>query len=341
MSVRLLFVSAILSLSLQTIAGKTEDGHWLANPYSLSLHIDNDMFVQTDRYYTNGLRLSFLSRDLEEMRLPEWAKRVQRSVPLFDRAGYTNNIGLAVGQNMYTPRDITIAALQPDDHPWAGWLYLGLSLHHKSLRDLHKLELQLGVVGPESLADRAQILTHKIRNRDRPEGWENQLRTEPGIRLSYAYILRWREWGDPRAWNGDLIPDFGLSLGNIRTDASLGATLRAGWRVPKDFHSLRIDEAGYAIAQGEEFSSGWRDFSAFAFFGLRGNAVIRDIFLDGNTFRDGPSVTRRPWVGTLVAGIGVRWHRYRIAYAHVMRSLEFEQQDSGQEFGSITLTCFF
>jgi hypothetical protein len=314
---------------------------WLQNPYSLSFHLDNDLFTQTDRYYTNGVRLSLLSKDIEAMRLPAWAERVYDWFPMFGRPGYTNNIGLSIGQNMYTPRDITIAAPQPDDHPWGGWLYLGLSLHHKSLRDLHKLELQVGVVGPPSLAEDSQTFIHRVRHFDLPKGWDNQLGTEPGLLLSYTYKRRLATWGETRGFGMDLIPDVGACLGNIRIDASVGATVRAGWCVPQDFQSLRIDESGYAVAQKDELAGGWRSFSLYGFAGLRGYAVAHDIFLDGNTFRDSPSVDRRPLVGAAEVGFGVRWGPFRMVYAQVMRTEEFEGQDGGQQFGSVNVTWFF
>ena len=336
----LLVVSAVL-LGLRVPSAETETGLWPSELHSVSLHFDNDLFVRTDRYYTNGIRLSLLSTDIGEMDLPDWAQRVHDWVPLFGRPGYTNNIGLAIGQSMYTPRDITIAAPQPDDHPWGGWLYLGVSLHHKSLRDLHKLELQLGIVGPESMAEFAQSFVHKVRGLDHPEGWDNQLHTEPGVRLSYSYKNRLGEWGDPRGWGADFIPDVGFALGNIRTDASLGSTLRAGWRVPLDFHSLRIDESGYATAQGSDLADGWRGCSVYVFAGVRGYAVARDLFLDGNTFRDSPSVSRKPLVGAAEMGLGLRWGSCRFVYAHVLRTREFDEQASGQQFGSMDLTWFF
>ncbi len=340
MKIGFLAVSALF-LAWGVVAAEKQVGVWPNEFYSFSVHLDNDLFVDTDRYYTNGVRLSLLSKDIEAMDLPDWAQRVYEWVPFFGREGHTNNIGLAIGQNMYTPRDITIAEPQPDDHPWGGWLYLGLSLHHKSLRDLHKLELQFGIVGPYSLTEESQTLIHRLRGFDLPEGWDNQIGTEPGILLNYTYKNRLGQWGEPRGWGADFIPDVGVTLGNIRTDASLGGTLRAGWRVPLDFQSLRIDESGYALAQADELSGGWRSVSLYLFAGVRGYAVAHDIFLDGNTFRDSPSVPRVPFVGAAEMGVGLRWGRCRLVYAQVMRTREFEGQESGQQFGSVNFTWFF
>lgn len=338
---RCLFLAALIALATQLPAEEQKWGFWFRDPFSCSVHFDNDLFVQTDRYYTNGMRLSLLSKDIRTEDLPGWTQQVYEWIPFFGQPDYLNNIGLALGQNTYTPRDIAIAAPQPDDHPWAGWLYLAISLHHKSDIVLHKLELQLGVVGPESLAEKSQKFIHRLRSLKEPEGWDNQLRTEPGIRLSYLYKKRIASWGASDGWGSDVMPDFGVTLGNIRTDASLGATLRAGWRMPRDFHSMHINEAGYVTGKQAEFKDGWNQFSFFVFAGLHGYAVAHDLFLDGNTFHDGPSVDRRPFVGTAEMGVGVRWGRCQLVYAHVMQSLEFDQQDSGQKFGSITATCFF
>ena len=62
-----------------------------------------------------------------------------------------------------------------------------------------------------------------------------------------------------------------------------------------------------------------------------------DIFLDGNTWRDGsPSVDKRPLVGDLSAGVVVHWRGIRLAYSQVFRTEEFYGQRGGaQSFGSV------
>ena len=78
-------------------AEEPEDG-------TLSLVFENDLFYDTDRNYTNGVRASWLSGP---DRTPAWALRAARWFPLFPDGG-TVRTSYAVGQNMYTPEDIAL-----------------------------------------------------------------------------------------------------------------------------------------------------------------------------------------------------------------------------------------
>ena len=91
---------------------------------TLSLVFENDLFYDTDRNYTNGVRASWLSGP---DRTPAWALRAARWFPLFPDGG-TVRTSYAVGQNMYTPEDIALRDPPLDDRPYAGWLYGSIGL---------------------------------------------------------------------------------------------------------------------------------------------------------------------------------------------------------------------
>ena len=75
----------------------------------------------------------------------------------------------------------------------------------------------------------------------------------------------------------------------------------------------------------------------YLFAGAEGRAVGRNIFLDGNTFQDSPSVDKNIFVGELSAGVVLTYDDFRIAYTHVIRSPEFEGQNGPSVFGGITV----
>jgi hypothetical protein len=95
------------------------------------------------------------------------------------------------GQAMYTPRDFTQSALIANDRPYAGWLYLGLGFHVRSVPNpgpdgsraeeqrLDSLEVNLGVIGPLALARQAQDLDPRRAFRQIP-GLVHQLKNELG-----------------------------------------------------------------------------------------------------------------------------------------------------------------
>jgi len=52
-------------------------------------------------------------------------------------------------------------------------------------------------------------------------------------------------------------------------------------------------------------------------------------------------VEKEPFVGDLQAGLVVQWDRFRITYTQIFRTKEFEGQDDGDIFGSLSLSYQF
>lgn len=90
---------------------------------------------------------------------PDWALRGARLFPLFPKEGAVR-IGYALGQDMYTPKDISLRNPPLDDQPYAGWLYGSAGLIAETGRQLDQLELTVGMVGPASLAEETQKRVH-------------------------------------------------------------------------------------------------------------------------------------------------------------------------------------
>jgi len=299
---------------------------------NISIHMENDLFAGTDKDYTHGTKINYVSPDMETWRLPDTLREFGAKLPMFLHEGYTNNIGLSIGQNIYTPSDIEVSELMEDDRPYAGWLYGEVSWHHKNEVNLHKLMLTLGVVGSESLAEEAQTIVHEWTGSQDPKGWRHQLHNEPGLILSYIHKKRFALHEDM----ADFIPAITLNVGNVLTSAEANMTIRGGYNVPADFHSNRIGASGYAKALEER-----KEFSIYAFATAGGRAVARDIFLDGNTFRDSHSVDKKPLVGEVELGIGVRYRSCLLTYTQIFRTKEYDSQEFAPQFGSLGLSFWF
>jgi hypothetical protein len=123
----------------------------------------------------------------------------------------------------------------------------------------------------------------------------------------------------------------------VFTYGAAGFTLRLGSDLDKDFGPPRIRPSlpGGACFRPE------KGFTWYLFAGLEGRAVLRNIFLDGNTFSDSHSVDKKPFVGDLQAGLAVQWGRFRFSYTEIFRSKEFEEQESADVFGSLSLSYHF
>ncbi|HZD24848.1 MAG TPA: lipid A deacylase LpxR family protein [Alphaproteobacteria bacterium] len=302
-----------------------------------SLQVENDFFGSpNDGHYTNGLRASWLS---EPHGLPRWWCLLAARVPFIGLSGQART-GLAIGQNMYTPDDTSNALPQSEDRPYAGWTYATYALAVEQRdNELDNLELTLGIVGPQSYAGDTQRWWHHVIGVTRPQGWHNQLRNEPGIVLTYEKKLR-QWWQAPPAFPAemDLTPHAGFSLGNVFTHAKLGLTLRFGYGLKNDYGAPRIRPS---LAGSDFFRTPPQGWSAYVFAGTEGRAVARNIFLDGNTFVDSPSVEKKPLVGDIQIGAAVVIGRYRLTYTQIFRTREFEGQPDPDRFGALSLSVNF
>lgn len=309
-----------------------------------TVYFENDYFGGEDQHYTNGVKLSWMSADLTDWGQEGWRQSFIDVLPFVNRADTQKNLGVALGQNIYTPQDTTRIVPDPADRPYAGWSYLEFSFVSKTDRRMDTVAIQLGIVGPHSFAEETQALVHEWINDDSPRGWDSQLRDEPGVNLIFErkWRLYARSFGD--VIGVDFIPHAGASLGNVQTYANAGGTVRAGFNLPSDFGVDLIRGGGAVSAPVNDDDprvSMKRNWSLFVFGGVDGRAVARDVFLDGNTFRDGPSVDKKPLVADLYYGVGLMVGTWQLTYTEALRTREFDGQAEMSYFGSVTLSKAF
>jgi lipid A 3-O-deacylase len=69
--------------------------------------------------------------------------------------------------------------------------------------------------------------------------------------------------------------------------------------------------------------------------------LIPDILLDGNTFHDSHSVNKKPFTADIMAGLSLIFSRFKMSYAYVYRTKEFENQQKATIFGTITVSFIY
>lgn len=309
---------------------------------------ENDLFANQDQNYTNGIQLNWMSPDLTEYRdskqLPDWAVPLVENLPFINEPGLQRNIGFGLGQKIFTPEDTQRTDLIDDDQPYAGWLYMSAAFHNKNQYELDTFEIQLGMVGPAALGEETQNFVHDLRGFEEARGWDNQLENEPGIILIAEHKDRLVQQNLHSRFGYDVISYYGGGAGNVHTYANAGLEARIGWNVPIDFGSTRIRPGGDTNAPVDSSDprfSNTSPFSLHAFAGVTGTVVLRNIFLDGNTFTDSHSVDKRWLVGDLALGVSLIYRRLKLSYTQVLRTREFDRQDDNHEFGSISLSYTF
>lgn len=303
---------------------------------TLSLRIENDIYF-SDRYYTNGLKLSYTQEgdDFLTSRLQFAALR------LFVPDGRQAFETVSIGQKMCVSSDIHIPNPPADDRPYAGWLYASFGSHLASRDRLDSFAVNLGVVGPMSLAEDAQKLFHSIIGADWPEGWHNQIKNEPAIILAYEHVERLYRAEIADGLSTDVLGSVGGELGNAMTQARARLLLRLGFNMPYSFMPNRIDSSDGNDVQ-------WRptdaspDWHLFAYGGGAARFVGYDITLDGNTYRGGSSVVPKWLVGEALAGISARYKFFQADLNWTLRSAEFNtQRHPVHMFWTLSLKGYF
>jgi len=292
---------------------------------SFNFYLGNDVFAGTDRCFTGGLKLSWVSKNLKNYQKSPWLKWL----PFVKKPEFLHSISISLGENVFTPDNIKLSDLSKEDRPYAGFLYLAIGIHSRSNLRLDTLEIDLGIIGPHSYAEQFQKSVHGLFNFIEPKGWHNQLKDE--FALQAIYERKWKLFQSEThsGFSYDLIPHLGGGLGNVYIYAHTGAQARFGWNLPDDFGISLIRPGGDCNVG--YWSRG--PFGIYAFAALDGKAVLRDIFLDGNTIRDSHSVDKNTLVADILLGIGMRVGRFNLSFSYVFWTKRFETESKRQIFG--------
>jgi hypothetical protein len=320
---------SLLIIYLSTVGGV------LAQPDkgTFSLLIENDKFTGTDRHYTNGILLSYLSAKDD---VPDWLRPAASLLPGI----YEDTIlrtGYVLGHSIFTPDDIDTSEFVVDERPYAGWLYGGIALVGETGDQLDIWELDLGIIGPSARAEQIQNGFHQLIGVDEANGWANQIEDTFGYAL--VYQRKWRNrWEYKLTGYGVAItPHVGGSIGNVGTFLNTGVTFRIGNDLTNDFGAPRIRPS----LPGSNFFVPKDEFGWYFFTGIDGRAVAYNIFLDADTPGGEPQIDKKNFVGDLQAGVVMNVFGARLTYSYVYRSKEFKQQKEADRFGSISFSLRF
>jgi hypothetical protein len=169
----------------------------------------NDFFSipESDKHYTQGVHFSLLWPDEE---VP-WLARPLAWTPPLGIQQPIRKFGFEVGQELYTPSNLTTSALVANDRPYAGWLYVGglredRGLTANQIPTLDRYEVELGVVGPWALSADAQNRWHKVIGSGMADGWSHQLKNEPGLLLRLDRTWRVVDRGEADGLHLQLLP---------------------------------------------------------------------------------------------------------------------------------------
>ena len=332
----------------------------------ITLRDENDSFAKTDRNYTQGLALTAESHNIKNYDQTECLPLLLRAhsklfrflTPRFlipdENSITSNSIVIKLGQSIYTPKNSSSPDLILNDRPYAGLLYVGMSLHqrHKipqsDLEILDMSEITLGVIGPLSFAKEFQDAAHNLMGDEKFQGWGHQLNNEPALQLALDKKFKDYRGSSPvlSGFSADLIQSIGVRMGNIETSANVGLEGRIGWDIPNDFGSFTIrpgtDSRPPDVVPIED-SPAHFGFHLFTILDVK--LVGYSFAVDGNLFSTSHHVTRQPWVAFGAIGLSfptiIKRRSYNLAIMQVYQSSDFKEQDAHHAYRSIALGIEF
>lgn len=305
---------------------------------TVTLTWDNDLFTysNTDRHYTNGIHVRLESKPLtafDESSAPGLFVPMIEALPISSGTFQQRTVAYSAGQKMFTPDDITLASPRPDDMPYAGLLYASADFSASTSNYADLFRLTLGLVGPGSLAKQTQKAAHKLVGVDDPKGWSHQLGNEIVFSALYErrHLLASGNWGGHASF--DLVGIGRGEIGTLNTGAEAGLAIVFSETGMNGHRKLQSDVAGNGYLSRSDLKQGW-----FGYLGTTGRVTLRNVFLDGNTYRDSPSVDKKPINGSVFLGFGFAAAGWIVSAGWSLESKRFDTQEKGMRYGSLSLT---
>jgi len=304
---------------------------------NLIFKLENDVWLDQDDGYTNGLFLGWVSPPLEEKSKSSWLRFLYRlNTRLLGNDARMESpencldpetsgqrwAALSIAQGMFTPADLTREEIISDDRPYAGLLLASLTFVRNSGRTQTSWGGGLGVVGPLSLAEATQKWLHRTYGWTEPRGWTNQLKNEPVVDIWLSRF--WTIWSLDKkeaGWNSVFKAGLGGQLGNLMTGLEATLDFRFGLNVQPG------QEVWLPTPLCNQISlTGVKRTSIYAFCRVTGRALARNLLIEGNTFVSSHGQSLRHFYGQLTSGLAYESQQAVLSFYAAIRTKEFKGQ---------------
>ena len=291
------------------------------NTSSMSLSIDNDGFLGSDRGYTNGLFFKFNSSSTVDIvsNSPLLLKTIGSWLPLYQQS--SKGWGITVGQQIWTPTDLESPVEGENDRPYTGFLFIEANIFEFSADAANKYSLMLGAVGPDAFGENSQKSVHSLIGSPKPMGWARQIENQTVFSFSYEghrLLTRSQGWFDKDY-------DTGLSgrvnLGNYQSEIALGSTIRWGTSLDESFASVGTMPGKYIdVSVLSKSRSG-----QFYYLSVEGRYRFQDITIDGARPKHLFDVHTEHWQATLSTGAVYYQESWGLAFSIITSSPDYKK----------------
>ena len=220
----------------------------------------------------------------------------------------------------YTPSTKYKKLTEPpeDEHPYAGFGFIGME--YKILYDdfLLSLRLQMGATGNKSYAKELQNIIHNCLNQSIFAGWDSQIQTKFGYvfnpQLEYNFNTK----------HLTISPVLNVKMGNLLSTQTIGMQLLSGINYNKDFLFTNFSKKpNYNI-----------------FISYKISNISKNIFLSGfDGYQYGVDIIYT--ISELNAGFGIQYKSYGITLQNHYQTKEYKSQKNSNRFSTLILYYIF
>lgn len=269
-----------------------QNGHWLR------FGLANDVVFQTDKYYTNGINLEYISENNFSL------------LHFLHNSESVSFNAVTLRQDIFTPQKMNGGEYTGLDRPFASYLLLGsrkTSLNYDK-KFLFTSQFEVGVLGKNAGGDLVQNGVHAaLPTSSIVHGWENQVKSD----LALNYGIEIEKGFVNHSWFG-LSGHINGKLGLPYTYAGAGLTLRAG------------EYLDYFSSLGLYGNNGWR---MHVFTKFDANAVFYNGTIQGGLFNPVHEANRpelNTFVYTVKSGLNLTYKNHNFEIGMQQVSPEFK-----------------
>lgn len=318
----------VLCLSVFCMAPAYAENDWI------SVTLDNDVFVNEDNGYTNGIYVSYfkVNDDAESIQAPDfWVKPLSWSMP---KENVLTSVNIySGGQTLTTPYDIEEKIPAEGTFPYSALLSFTNTYISVTPNYADRVSTTLGVVGPIAMGKQTQKAFHRVIDAKTPRGWDTQLENE--LLFQFSRGRTWRAWVSDSG-NVDFLTGVDASVGTLRSEVSTGFMLRYGRNIEDSFATFLLAES--RTSNPIAVNKGW-----FVFAGVELGYTFNQIFTDGNTYRNSRSIDYDHNNNMLSSGLTYSWGDMALAFAinspfSIGSDEDDREMDKFTRYGTVTFS---
>jgi len=281
------------------------------NNEQLEFVIENDKLVFLDKYYTNGLFLTY-KRDLQNNFI---FKKIE---------GKKIQLNITLGNQTYTPTNLTSIDTRDFDRPYAGWFFVKTEIGNINNNSALFVGIEAGVTGEESLSGKLQRGLHETFNISVPT-WTQEIESKFLVNLKAKYIMN-----KPIADSHDFkfVTELSLGTKDIFIENSLGYT----------FGQFN----GFSQSSRNGFLTGIDANEFFGFINIAYKYVVHNTLIQGGLNYDDTLFTtkREPHVFSFKLGSVLKLKRTTLKLIYNYNTKE-TLKSSSHSFGTISFSQDF